>query len=292
MAAPPLHRRWRRRLRAVVESLPGLVRAARRHGAPEAIHELRVTLRRFRLLLGVGRPLLGKKRVAIWRARAARISATAGQVRDLDITMELLDAVPTAGGVRRRRLGRRQRIWAAVREEWRLPRAAWAALAAALPRNAGAAALLKERLRKAETKARATVLHAYPQLADLDARQLHDFRRALRRLRYLRELELSQRRARRDTRLQLLIELQRILGAQQDRVVAKRCLVAENAEVGFAVGCLEQPARCGREWRRRFQKLFLAAARAHRWRLTARPKPRRPVVGRRAGPRLRATDSA
>ena len=291
MAAPPLHRRWRRRLRAVLAGLPGLLRDSRRHGAPETIHELRVALRRLRLLLGLGRPFLGKKRVAVWRERAARISTTAGQVRDLDIIVELLDGVPVAAAVRRRILERRQQIWAAVREEWRLARAPLAALGARLPRNAGAAATLKERLQKAETKARATVLHAYPQLADLDARQLHDFRRALRRLRYLRELELSQRHARRDTRLQLLLELQRLLGAQQDRTVARRWL-AEDAAAGSVARCLDQSERGEREWRILFQKIFLAAARSHRWRITARPKSRRRVVGRRESPRLRARRSA
>lgn len=280
MAASPLHRRWRRRLRAVLAGLPDLLRDGRRHGTPETIHELRVTLRRLRLLLGLGRPFLGKKRVASWRERAARISATAGQVRDLDITVELLDAVPVAVDVRRRLLKRRRQIWAAVRGEWRLPRAALAPLAARLSRNATAAATLNRRLRKAETKARATVLHAYPQLAAMDARALHDFRRALRRLRYLRELELSQRHARRDTRQQLLIELQRILGSQQDRVVARRWL-ATNAELAPVARCLDQSARNEAKWRSRFQKTFLAAARAHRWRITSRPKSPRRVGGRR-----------
>ena len=198
----------------------------------------------------------------------------------MDVDGRLRDAVPVAADVRRRILERRQRIWAAEREEWRLPRAALATLAAGLPRNVTASATLKERLEKGETKARATVLHAYPQLAHWDARQLHDFRRALRRLRYLCELELSQRQARRDTRLQLLIELQRILGAQQDRGVAQRWLV-ENAEAEPVARCLDQPAGEEREWRSRFQKIFLAAARAHCWRITARPKSRRPVGGRR-----------
>ncbi len=70
MDAAKRFQRWRRRLAKLRAILPGLLSLARAEGAPEHIHQLRVVLRRMRLLVRLGEAALAKR--AVKRTVASR----------------------------------------------------------------------------------------------------------------------------------------------------------------------------------------------------------------------------
>jgi CHAD domain-containing protein len=66
-------------------------------------------------------------------------------------------------------------------------------------------------------KLRSVILAEKKALGEMDAVDLHDFRRSVRRLRYLRDLLLSRRGARKDALVVRLVSLQDALGEVQNR---------------------------------------------------------------------------
>ena len=107
MNAAKLFQRWRRRLAKLEAALPGLLRGARTEGAPEQIHQLRVGLRRMRLLTRLGEPVLGRHAVATFHDWSRQVSDSVGRVRDYDVTLEWLAQHPEAKSARERlRTGR------------------------------------------------------------------------------------------------------------------------------------------------------------------------------------------
>ncbi|SDE44888.1 CHAD domain-containing protein [Paraburkholderia lycopersici] len=68
-----------------------LARAGSPGSDPEKLHKLRVALRRLRTLLWAWRPLLGRKLAEPQRAFLKRAASAAGEARDWDIAMALLD---------------------------------------------------------------------------------------------------------------------------------------------------------------------------------------------------------
>src|SRR2546427_6658369 len=82
------YRRWKRRFRKILSKIRILLAECLDKGGAESIHDLRVTLRRARMLTVVGTPVLGKREAGEFRQWALRVTATLGRVRDLDVLLQ------------------------------------------------------------------------------------------------------------------------------------------------------------------------------------------------------------
>ncbi len=189
-----------------------------------AVHDLRVVLRRLRLHLRAGRPLVVPATVAAFRRWASGLSHASGPVRDYDVALEWLEA--NAGGpVALGRLqARRRLVWRALRRRLTPPPPALAAGFRSVGRERRAGERLRKRVAKLEARFRLAVQTALPRLVRLPPEAQHDLRRQVRRWRYLREFALPAGQSKSDPLLRRLVRLQTALGEQQDRAGVLRAL--------------------------------------------------------------------
>jgi CHAD domain-containing protein len=208
----------------LVERLPGLVAACRAKGEAETVHELRVTLRRLRLYVRVGRPQFRRKRVAEFRAWARGVSKLTSPVRDLDVALEWLEPRPVAQAVAARCRRRRRRLWAAAQRRLEpSPDGVIEVLAA----TRGGVKRRKEIELQFEAlldRYRRAVVRDLPRFFRLSFEAQHGFRRALRWWRYCRELELPAKAQGSDPLLAALVALQEATGTRQNLRLAAAAL--------------------------------------------------------------------
>lgn len=217
-----LRRRWRR-------TLDTQFRRVQRHlesGAvpdAEAVHELRVSLRRVRTLLDALDPEGNRARVQRLRRRARRLSRSLAPVRDLDVCLDWARGHGASPELLARLQARRDRWMARVRFGRRRVAVAWRAAGNRLPRRPPARRLARriegrmaEWVDAVRAGADGGVVRSLP--------RLHRLRRDVRRWRYLRELCLAPTTAARDPLLRRLVSLQEALGEVQNRVVVRAIL--------------------------------------------------------------------
>jgi CHAD domain-containing protein len=215
------YRRWKRRFEAGLAEVKTLLAKCLRAGDPESIHNLRVTLRRARMLALVGTPVLGKAQATGFRQWALKVTAALGGVRDYDVILEWLNIHSPAP--KRDQLLRQNRVRA-----WRLTRPKvlalspiqWKQLRRWKP-SAVRPGKLGKRFSKQCASIRASLDKDAARFHHLDEAALHDFRRRLRRLRYLRELALSRREQKSDPALGRLVMFQEALGEVQNCSVVR-----------------------------------------------------------------------
>ncbi len=211
-----LVRRWERRQADLLADLRVQLRAARSKGEAEAVHQLRVALRRLRLSMRLAKPALVEERTGRFRAWAARISRATSRVRDLDIAVDWLRGCNASLAVVQDCETRRNRLW---RRNRRLvtppPRGLLPALAR-LPGGRRTEAGLARRLRKLESSYAEALRRQVPRFFQLSEEARHEFRRTVRWWRYLRELVLPRKRLKKDALWQGLLAAQEALGNTQN----------------------------------------------------------------------------
>jgi CHAD domain-containing protein len=259
-----LLRRWRGRQQQLQAALRRLVRRCRRRGEAEQIHELRVTLRRLRLLIRAGRPLLDERAVTQFRVWAHRVSKLTSPVRDLDVAIEWLRKEPNAVTAVRLCQRKRAQLWLRARPRLQ---SAPPGLLRSLKRIVGpkdAPARLTWRVRKLERRYEAAVREDLAEFFKLAAEDQHEFRRTLRWWRYLRELTLRPHRHARDRLLSTLIAAQEATGDRQNLTLAEtalrqHCRRAPTAKLRSQLHReqAEQPAK--------IEKSLAALARLQKW---------------------------
>jgi len=211
-----LYRRWKRRFLAQTKRGEKLLSECLRTGEAEVVHDLRVTLRRTRLLALVGTPVLSKAPATEFRQWALKVALELGRLRDYDVIREWLKTHWPDAKHNRVVLAARQRIWRSTRPKLMvLSRLRGDQLFHGNPSTVRHGKLRKRFFRQS-AKIRATLRQDATRFHQLDAGARHEFRRALRRLRYLRELSLRQRDQERDRRLKRLIAFQEALGEMQN----------------------------------------------------------------------------
>lgn len=95
-----------RHLASIDAEVPGLLMRVTRQSDPEAIHDLRVAIRRLRTLLRLARPIYGRHHTDLIRAIYTRIARASGALRDEEVFLELLEKhgaaleAPLAGELR------------------------------------------------------------------------------------------------------------------------------------------------------------------------------------------------
>jgi len=227
-----LYRRWSRRFRQGMERIDELFSKCLQSGDPETIHDLRVTLRRNRLLAAVGLSVLGRPLATEFREWALRVAVTLGRVRDYDVMLEWINAHSPHAKTAHTLETARKRMWQTSRRKLlAMPR-----LESKRFRRARAEAArpgkLRRRFFKQCAKIGAGLEEDSERFSQLDTVARHEFRRALRRLRYLRELELPPRKLERDGRLKQMINLQETLGEMQNCSVV-RAFVSSKTHPGI-----------------------------------------------------------
>ncbi|HZU82650.1 MAG TPA: CHAD domain-containing protein [Polyangiaceae bacterium] len=160
----------------------------------EAVHDLRVALRRTRTVLGIGRPVFGRFRVDHVRDALRALQAATGALRDEEVLLQLLTSLGVAHeGVQRWIEARRRRERALRRAlkravetgELDRGRGLLAALLA-FPVNPRRDRRLSKFARRAVSRARRRVERRRGAPVD-DAAALHGLRIAYKRLRYAAE---------------------------------------------------------------------------------------------------------
>lgn len=209
--------RWRRRHGKWLAALPELVRQSRRRGGAEELHQARVTLRRLRLSVRLGRAMFPASAIVRFRSWAAQVARATSPVRDLDIAIEWLRAAKAGPALVKECLGRRNSVWRRRRAllvppPHRLP----AHLMAQGGEMKRWAAALAKRHARMEARCREYLRTHLPRFFQLAEEDRHEFRRRVRRWRYLREQMLPTRILEKDVLCQRLLAVQEALGEIQN----------------------------------------------------------------------------
>ncbi len=211
-----LARHWKRRHQRLLDALPRQLREARARGDAEAVHTLRVTLRRLRLSLRLGKALFDEARLGRWRDWARRISRATSPVRDLDIAVEWLTANRANPALLQECQRWRDQAWRRHRRQLRPPPRGALGQVGHPTRKPEQARRLARRYEKLEARYREHLRARLPRFFQLGEEERHDFRRAVRWWRYLRELVLPRKKLKQDRVCRRLLAAQEALGEQQN----------------------------------------------------------------------------
>jgi CHAD domain-containing protein len=235
MKPAKLHRRWERRHFRLLKRVPELLRECHRSGGEEAIHQLRVALRRLGLLVAVGKPCLDRSAATRFRHWSRAVTGAVGPVRDLDVTLGWLAQQPGAGELRDRFHRQRRQLWRRARPWLKTPPKALFFGLRRMRDSVGARERLLARFEALNTRLARRLLAPAGIFFALSPARQHAFRRRLRRVRFLRELALPRRAQLRDSQLRLPIELHEALGELQNNAVATRLLRKVNSATARAL---------------------------------------------------------
>lgn len=209
-----LRKRWQRALTASLQRSAMLLRRRGPLNAA-AVHDLRVALRRARLLLRLGNQPDHGPRIRRFRTAARQIMDALAPVRDFDVTLQWVRARHASPALLTRVLHERAKSWQPAERRLRALRRE------ARPPKSGALAKVEAaRLAARFTKWRhalAARCHADVTLtANFSTPELHALRRRIRRWRYLEELLLPRREVVHSPVVRALTAAQEVLGAVQD----------------------------------------------------------------------------
>lgn len=215
MTAAKLLKRWQQRLARLQQTLDQNWHDCRKSGQQEAIHRLRVVLRRSRLYTRLGVSLLGKSKIKPFRDWANQISDALGPVRDSDMALEWLKANQPSVSLGEKIRLHRQKQWHSVRSQLKHGKK----IPCVIPNRMGtkkAAKRLDRRLAVSLQDAWSKVNQCTEQLAVCPVEKWHELRREIRRIRYLVELIIPDKQQSSDPLLRRLIGLQEALGEAQN----------------------------------------------------------------------------
>jgi len=235
-------RRWKRQYLRGLKAVERHLAACRKTGSAEAVHQLRVAIRRTRLLASIGRPAIGRERALEFRAWSQRVADALSPVRDYDVMIEwAAEACQDAQFVRELQADRKE-AWQEARKALRKAiRASWGKL-----RNLDTGAKTRRKLAARYKEVASTTRDVIDMEAAcferLDSTARHDFRRAVRRLRYLAELN------NRPERLEALGKLQGGLGELQDAQTVKDLLQKGRNHVGRRPKLIRRVKEQESEW--------------------------------------------
>jgi CHAD domain-containing protein len=228
MKSAKLIRRWRKRRDQLARALRREWKECRRTGEEEAVHRLRVVLRRSRLYIRVGSPLTGKVKAKKYSQWARQASDNLAWVRDLDMALLWIRKHPETQGLGSLVAVQRQQAWKIAKSKFRRLHSVpgekrdkgspspigWERAGVRVSRVHGHR--LKKRFSRSLLEARHEIEAFHSPLSTCPTEVWHGLRRALRRVRYLRELVLSSKQAQKDKLLKALVVLQEELGEAQN----------------------------------------------------------------------------
>jgi CHAD domain-containing protein len=223
MRKKPLYRRWKRKYFQGLRQISKKLERCRDTGDPEAVHQLRVALRRTRLLTLVGRAVIGRKRSFAFRTWAQGVADALSPVRDYDVMIEWTEAVCKRPELIQALHQDRQQAWNEARRGLSpMAKEDWIELRH-LKSRGRRRRKLASRYRKVLSTTRDLIAVDAVSFDRLEPAARHDFRRALRRLRYLQELD-AKARGRTAAEADELGRLQMVLGELQNAQAMKGLL--------------------------------------------------------------------
>jgi CHAD domain-containing protein len=224
MNGDKLFDRWRRRYQDLLKRQRVLLARSRRRGDAKSVHELRVTVRRLRLMVRLAIPFVGREVADRYRAWSRTVSDATSGMRDLDVVLEWLTPRPDAAWIVERIAAQRRRLFLRKQAGLRSIPGGLCGHLRAFHTDAKA----RKRFARRYDNRFARLLHRIrPQArryARMAVEERHAFRRQLRQLRYLRELALARRRQARDPVLGLLVRPQVAMGELQNLQLAEAVL--------------------------------------------------------------------
>lgn len=206
-----LHQHWRKELESRFAAAGKLLHKHHPLSAKE-VHDLRVALRRARLLASLGCDSIGKSKTKSFRDRAHTLLDLVGPIRDCDVALDWLIKTKSPAKVVAMLQSRRTRLWHAVKHRLRLSRSKLAIDLESKHHAKKLAQRLERKMADAASRCQAAVKNH----RQFSVAELHALRRVLRRWRYLYELQLKHREQRHDSTLRLLIKVQDSLGMLQN----------------------------------------------------------------------------
>jgi len=216
--------RWKRRYLKLLHKQWMVLRQSRRAGAHGQVHELRVTLRRLRLLIRLGESLIDKAVADEYRRWSRVISTATSRLRDCDVTLEWLKGQSGAEGIIESLQVRRDRLWRIQKPRLTAPTAKIRSRLSRMEAPRRNAARLRKHFLKRFDRLQSETFKSIPTFFELSLEDRHAFRRSLRRLRYLRELALSRKKQASDVLLKSLVRPQAAMGEFQNLVVAEEII--------------------------------------------------------------------
>lgn len=211
-----LVKRWNATSVALFRQLPALLRKCRTGADPVAVHDLRVSLRRLRLLLRLGRPFLDPAAVNRFVSWSRKVCDAAGPVRDLDVALEWLVQQPDAQELCGRTQVRRQVAASAFRKAIARARVPRCPLRLTAVQAREARLRLPKRFTKRVGVLRDEVIRSAPSYFRHSQDRRHELRRRIRQWRYLRELHPRLGGKPEDPSLKALLRLQEAMGELQN----------------------------------------------------------------------------
>lgn len=232
--------------------LPGLFGACRKTTRAVDIHDLRVGLRRVRLLLRVAQPLVDAEAAAGFADWSRKVTLASAPVRDLDVTLEWVADRAGADRVRDRLRAKRSAAAVGFRK---------AVVGLFPPRRMGRITLLdsakvRARLAKRFTKRIDALREKVAQHAGdyfhRSVAQRHEVRRLIRQWRYLRELDRRLAARASDPKLKTLLRLQEAMGEIQNLELVRLAFRSRGA--GASRELRAALAHDIKRWRKRLRK--------------------------------------
>ena len=212
------YRRWKRQYLRGLKAVRKQLADCRKTGSAEAVHELRVAIRRTRLLASIGRTAIGRQRTLEFRTWAQKLADVLSPVRDYDVMIEWAgQACQDTRFIGELREDRKE-AWQEARKELKAsPPEKWTKLRS-LKASGSQRRKLASRYREVASATREVIDMDAACFERLDSTARHDFRRAVRRMRYLAELKKT------PGRVKLLGTLQGGLGELQNAQAVKELL--------------------------------------------------------------------
>jgi len=211
MNSKRLHKHWRKDLKERVKTARRLLRKDHPLSVKE-VHDLRVALRRARLLAGLGSHSLINREAENFRARTRTLLDLVSSIRDCDVALDWLRKTKSPAQVVAKLSLRRKRLWQARRHRIQSSKSE---INIRLKSKAHARRL-EQRLKKKIAGAVQDCQALVKDPRKLSVTGLHSLRRVIRRWRYLRELLLESQKQSGDARLRTLIKVQDSLGELQN----------------------------------------------------------------------------
>jgi triphosphatase len=250
-----LYRRWKRQYVRGLKAVARQLDCCRKKGDAEAVHQLRVAIRRTRLLALMGRAVIGRDRTMAFRRWAQRLADALSPVRDYDVMIDWARKVcHDAQFVRALQRDRRAAWRDAARALRELVPAEWSEL-----RRVKAGSKKRHKLAARYEKIAGTTRERIEMEAAyfdrLDATARHDLRRAVRRLKYLQELEKMPEQA------EQFAKLQETLGELQNAQTMKQLLQNGRGHIGHRSQLMRDVKRQETEWFTRCRRNIKRVAR-------------------------------
>lgn len=211
MSPQRLYKAFRDDLKDRLAAIHTLLRRHHPRSAKE-IHDLRVAVRRARLLARLGRRSLGKAKAKTFCDYARTLLDVLSPIRDCDVALHWLDNERAASAIITRLRLRRDRLWHARKNKIY----SFKAKLIIQPHSPHHARRLQRRWEKYLAEAVQESQKLINGERRLTAAQMHSLRRIIRRWRYLHELPLNPRSQRHDRNLRRLLKVQDHLGALQN----------------------------------------------------------------------------